>query len=168
MGLVPLYGRFPLSMSQTINKIRQTTLMKKKIDIMKIIKCGLMLVLLAGYNLTSSAQKSGSDDKIKSMIVYQEKYDMLVTRKYKDLEEYYDSRGNILEVINYKQGKITKHFKYQYDSDNNKIREEELDSSGRIIESSEYKYENGLRTEKIVYDGNKKMKSKKIYVYTTF
>ena len=35
MGPVPLYGRFPLSMSQIINKIKQTTLMKKKIDIMK-------------------------------------------------------------------------------------------------------------------------------------
>jgi antitoxin component YwqK of YwqJK toxin-antitoxin module len=93
---------------------------------------------------------------------------MLVTRKYKDLEQYFDQQGNLIEDITYKQGKVDKHFKYHYDSDNNKVREEEYDSSGRLIESSEYKYENGLRTEKTVYDQNKKIKSKKIYQYTTY
>jgi hypothetical protein len=114
-----------------------------------------------------NGQQKDNDPKIKSLIVYQEKYDM-ITRKYKNLEQYFDSRGNLLEEINYKQGKITKHFKYQYDSDNNKIKEEEYDPSGRIIESSEYKYENGLRTEKYVYDSKNKLKSKKIYIYTTY
>jgi hypothetical protein len=93
---------------------------------------------------------------------------MLVKKQYKDSETYYDPRGNILEEINYKQGKVSKHFKYQYDQEDNKIKEEEFDSSGRIIESSEYKFEKGLRVEKIVYDRNKKIKSRKIYQYTTF
>jgi antitoxin component YwqK of YwqJK toxin-antitoxin module len=115
-----------------------------------------------------NAQQTASGQQIKSIVVYQEKHDMLVTRKYKDIEQYFDSRGNILEDITYKQGKVSKHFRYQYDSDNNKIREEEYDPSGRLIESSEYKYENGLRSEKIVYDQNKKIKSRKIYQYTTF
>lgn len=128
----------------------------------------LLLILLLGLDAPVNAQQTASGNKIKSIIVYQEKHDMLVTRKYKDIEQYYDSRGNILEDITYKQGKIKKHFKYQYDSDNNKIREEEYDPSGRLIESSEYKFENGLRTEKTVYDSNKKIKSKKIYQYTTF
>jgi hypothetical protein len=119
-------------------------------------------------NAALNAQHKESDKKIKSIVVTQEKYDMLISRKYKDTEQYFDSRGNLLEDITYKQGKVSKHFKYQYDSDNNKIREEEFEPSGRLIELSEYKYENGLRTEKLVYDSNKKLKSKKIYVYTTY
>jgi antitoxin component YwqK of YwqJK toxin-antitoxin module len=93
---------------------------------------------------------------------------MIVKKQFKESETYYDSRGNITESITYKQGKVDKHFKYQYDPDNNKIKEEEFDATGRLKESSEYKYANGLRTEKIVYDPNKKMKSKRTYVYTTY
>ncbi len=139
--------------------------------IIRTMKMGngfMLLILLLGFDAPVNAQQPVSGNKIKSIIVYQEKHDMLVTHKYKDLEQYYDSRGNLLEDITYKQGKIKNHFKYQYDSDNNKIREEEYDPSGRLIESSDYKYENGLRIEKTVYDSNKKIKSKKIYQYTTF
>jgi hypothetical protein len=125
-------------------------------------------MLAMSLNAQSEAQQKPTDKRIKSIVVTQEKYDMLVTRKYKDTEQYFDVRGNLIEDLTYKQGKIKKHFKYQYDSDNNKIREEEYDPSGRLIESSEYKYENGLRTEKNVYDANKKLKSKKVYQYTTF
>jgi hypothetical protein len=135
---------------------------------MKIARCILFIMLSISLNVQSEAQQKSTDRKIKSIIVYQEKYDMLVTRKYKDTEQYFDARGNLLEDITYKQGKVSKHFKYQYDSDNNKIKEEEFDPSGRLVESSEYKYENGLRTEKYVYDANKKLKSKKSYQYTTF
>jgi antitoxin component YwqK of YwqJK toxin-antitoxin module len=93
---------------------------------------------------------------------------MLVKKQYKESETYYDAKGNIIESITYKQGKVDKHFKYQYDQDNNKIKEEEFDATGRLKESSEYKYEGGLRTEKTVYDPNKKVKSKKLYVYTRY
>ena len=130
---------------------------------------GILLIMMAiSLSQTANAQKESKNKKIKSIIVYQEKYDMLVAKKYKDTEQYFDERGNLTEDITYKQGKITKHFKYHYDSDNNKILEEEFDPSGRIIETSEYKYENGMRTEKYVYDSKKKLKSKKTYQYTTF
>jgi hypothetical protein len=142
---------------------------------MKTTKALLLVIVITSITLSAECQKSGSNNKItgsnnkiKSLIVSEEKYDMLVKKQYKDSETYYDSRGNIIESINYKQGKVDKHFKYQYDPDDNKIKEEEFDSSGRLIEFSEYKYENGLRTEKTVYDPNKKMKSKKTYVYTTY
>lgn len=135
---------------------------------MKAAKGILIIVLAIGFSSALDAQDSPKDKKIKSIIVYQEKYDMLVKRKYKDTEQHFDTHGNIIEDITFKQGKVTKHFKYQYDADNNKIKEEEYDPSGRLIEYSEYKYENGLRTEKYVYDSNRKLKSKKIYQYTTF
>lgn len=130
---------------------------------------GILLIMLTiGASVPINCQQTPKDKKIKSIIVYQEKYDMLVTRKYKDSEQYFDVKGNLIEDITYKQGKVNKHFKYQYDSDNNKIREEELDPSGRTKEVSEYKYENGMRSEKIVYDSNKKIKSKRFYQYTTY
>ena len=135
---------------------------------MKTVKILFVLLLFLGIPFSGICQKSDSNDKVKSLIVSEEKYDMLVKKQYKESETYYDSRGNVLESITYKQGKIDKHFKYQYDTENNKIREDEFDTSGRIKESSEYKYENGLRTEKTVYDPNKKVKSKKIYVYTKY
>jgi hypothetical protein len=127
-------------------------------------------LLLIGFGIfvPANCQKPEPKSKIKSLIVFDEKSDMLIKKQYKDSETYYDAKGNILEEITYKQGKISKHFKYQYDADDNKIKEEEFDASGRRIESSEYKIENGFRTEKNVYDANKKLKSKKTYVYTTY
>lgn len=135
---------------------------------MKATKYILIVLAVAGISSGLAAQKAEPERKIKSIVVTQEKYDMLVTRKYKDTEQYFDIRGNLVEDITYKQGKVSKHFKYQYDADNNKIREEEYDPAGRLIEYSEYKFENGLRVEKNVYDPNKKLKSRKIYQYTVY
>lgn len=146
-----------------LNNIKNSNIRK-----MKIARSILLLMLAVSLNTALEAQQKSTDKKIKSIIVYQERFDMLITRKYKDTEQYFDAKGNLLEDITYKQGKISKHFKYQYDSDDNKIKEEEYDPSGRLVESSEYKYEDGLRTEKYVYDSNKKLKSKKVYQYTTF
>jgi antitoxin component YwqK of YwqJK toxin-antitoxin module len=135
---------------------------------MKTVRTTILIFLILSFALKAECQKSRPDDKIKSLVVSEEKYDMLVKKQYKESETYYDSRGNELESITYKQGKVDKHFKYQYDADNNKIKEEEFDASGKLKESSEYKYANGLRTEKNVFDQNKKLKSKRTYVYTTY
>ena len=135
---------------------------------MKKLRANILIILVFGISLAANCQEPAKKDKIKSIIITEEKYDVLVKKQYKESETYYDLRGNVIEEITYKEGKLNKHFKYQYDSDDNKIKEEEFDPSGRIIEYSEYKIENGLRVEKIVYDGNKKIKSKKLYQYTKF
>jgi hypothetical protein len=127
-----------------------------------------LIIFLSSLAIGANCQKPTSNDKIKSVVVMEEKYDMLVKKQYKESETYYDIRGNVIETITYKQGKTDKHFKYQYDTDNNKIKEEEYDINGRLKESSEYKYSDGQRIEKIVYDSNKKIKSKKTYIYTKF
>jgi antitoxin component YwqK of YwqJK toxin-antitoxin module len=135
---------------------------------MKTLKSIFIIILLSAGCLSAECQKSVTKNKLKSIIVLEEKSDVLIKKQFKESETYYDSRGNILEEITYKQGKVDKHFKYQYDSDDNKIKEEEYDPAGKISESSEYKIENGLRVEKIVFDSNKKIKSRKIYQYTTY
>lgn len=135
---------------------------------MKTVKPIIIIIMFLVYTASADCQKSETPDKIKSVVVTEEKYDMIVKKQFKDSETYYDSRGNVMESITYKQGKIDKHFKYEYDAENNKIKEEEYDASGKIKESSDYKYVNGLRTEKNVYDSNKKLKSRKTYTYTTY
>jgi hypothetical protein len=135
---------------------------------MKTTKTVILILIISSITFRTYSQKTGNSDKIKSQIVTEEKYDMLVKKQFKDSETYYDIRGNIIESVTYKQGKVDKHFKYQYDPDDNKIKEEEFDATGRIKETSEYKYSNGLRTEKSVFDPNKKLKSKKTYIYTTY
>ena len=135
---------------------------------MKKNKIFLVVMLTALTSLSVMSQSKDPAVRIKSIVVTEEKPDMLVKKQYKDSETYYDSKGNISEEIAYKEGKLSKHFRYQYDEDNNKIKEEELDASGRVTETSEYKYSNGLRTEKVVYDSGKKIKSRKIYTYTLY
>jgi hypothetical protein len=139
-----------------------------KINKMKTLKPVIFIIAFLAFAASAECQKSGIPDKIKSIVVTEEKYDMIVKKQYKDSETFYDSRGNVVESITYKLGKIDKRFKYEYDADNNKIKEEEFDASGKIKESSDYKYVNGLRTEKNVYDSNKKLKSRKTYTYTTY
>ncbi|MGB8491671.1 MAG: hypothetical protein WCE64_11500 [Bacteroidales bacterium] len=137
---------------------------------MKKTGCSLLTAFLF-FIITDSyviAQEAGQGGKIKSIVVYIEKHDALVTRKYKDLEQNFDPQGNLLEEITYKQGKISNHIKYYYDRENNKIKEEKYSPTGHLTESSEYKYENGLRIEKIVYDSDRKVRSRKIYQYTSF
>ena len=135
---------------------------------MKTIRSAILIILVSWISLPAWCQKSGSKDKIKSIVVTEEKLDMLVKKQFKESETYYDQKGNVTEEITYKEGKVTKHFKYQYDADDNKIREEEYEPSGRIKEYSEYKYENGRRVEKLVYDGNNKLKTRKTYNYTLY
>jgi hypothetical protein len=135
---------------------------------MKTKKTLLLVILISTLTVSAECQKGGPPEKIKSITVTEEKSDMLSKKQYKESETYFDTHGNVLESITYKLGKVDKHFRYQYDSENNKIKEEEFDANGRGKETSEYKYENGLRVEKTVYDSNKKLKSKKTYVYTKY
>jgi len=115
-----------------------------------------------------NAQQAGIQNKIKSIMVYQEKYGPLSNKKSKELEQNFDQRGNLLEEINYKQGKVTKHFRYEYDENNNKVKEQKIDASGKVVETSEYKYASGLRIEKIIYGSDNKPKSKRTYQYALY
>lgn len=135
---------------------------------MKLFNVSALLFLSFIATPNVFCQKPGKDSRIKSVVVVEEKPDMLVKKQYKESETYYDTAGNIIEEISYKNGDIKTHFKYQYNTDGNKIKEEMIDQAGRTIETSEYKMENGLRVEKIVYDANKRIKSRKIYSYTTY
>jgi hypothetical protein len=126
------------------------------------------LVFVSFLCSTSNGQQTAPKDKIKTIVVYEEKFNVLVSKKLKESEVTYDQKGNIIEDIQYTDGKVKQHFRYQFDNEGNKIKEEELDAAGKLIEYSEYKIENGVRIEKTVFEPNGKMKSRKTYQYTRF
>jgi hypothetical protein len=128
----------------------------------------VMLILLLAGSFKLFCQKNNTQNKIKTMVVYDEKYNKEISKKIKESETIYDSKGNITEEILYTEGKADTHIVYQYDSENNKIKETESDAGGKVLKISEYKIEKGLRTEKSVYNANMKIKSKKTYIYTFY
>ena len=131
-----------------------------------------LILITAGLLLTSTFTAAGQQKtavpKVKSVTVYDEKFDKLVSKKSKESEIVYDAHGNIIEEIEYINNKVDKHFQYEYDASDNKIKELELDSSGKVTKTSEYKFDKGLRTEKTIYGADGKLRTKKTYVYTTF
>lgn len=138
---------------------------------MKPLSKTLSLLILSVFILSLAnafGQQKPPLPKVKTVVVWEEKFNNLVNKKVKESETTYDAAGNILEDIQYVDGKVDKHFQYQYDAAGNKIKETEFEPSGKVKETSQYKIENGLRIEKITYDAQGKMKLRKTYVYTTF
>jgi hypothetical protein len=138
---------------------------------MKPFKKIYLLVPVALFMMSTyiaAGQQKPAPPKIKSIIVYDEKFDKLTSKKSKESETVFDAHGNITEEIQYVNNKIDKHFQYQYDANDNKIKELELDSSGKITKTSEYKFDKGLKIEKTIAGADGKVKTKKTYVYTTF
>jgi hypothetical protein len=133
----------------------------------------LLLIFVTALFLASPsflcAQEKAGQPKLKTVTVYDEKFDNLITKKVIESQVTYDIKGNILEEIEYTGTKVTKHFQYQYDADGNKIKEIEFDASGKVSKTSEYKIDSrGLRTEKTIFGPDGKLKTRKTYVYTTF
>lgn len=82
-------------------------------------------------------------------------------------EEFYDFRGELIEIKEYSENgkKINLWIKYKIDTKGNLIEETEFDSKGEIICRMEYKYEDGLRTEKLYYDSKNRLYQKRLYKY---
>jgi hypothetical protein len=131
----------------------------------------LMLLLIAGLPAVVFCQANKQQAaKVKKVTVTDHVYEKGVDKSFKDSETWYDAKGNVMEVIEYKDGKVTKHETYEYDAAGNKIKESVFDeATGKLAKTVEYKYNNSnLKTEKAVYDASHKLKSKKVYQYDLF
>jgi hypothetical protein len=124
-----------------------------------------MLLLFFSFPMFAQKTHVNSSEKIKKLVVYDEKIVKGQSVKIKDSEMVYDEKGNAVEEYEYKNGRFSKHFKYQYDEQNNKIMETELDILGKVTKTAEIKYVNGLKTEKNIFDSKGKLKSRRIYLY---
>lgn len=136
---------------------------------MKIIFRTAFFATFLFVSLCSYGQKKALDPKlkVKSCTVFEETYeDDEKGTSQKELFTRYDAQSNVLEEIEYdKDGKEKSHILYEYDKDNNKIKESYIKPNGSKDKVVEFIYLNGLKTEKIVYYSNGKIKSKKKYVY---
>lgn len=138
---------------------------------MKVSGRFILIITTAALSFSAlpvMAQQKAGQQKLKSVTVYDEKLNNLISKKSKESEITYDDHGNILEDIEYSANKVTSHFQYQYDSNDNKIKEIEFDASGKVSKTSEYKFDKGLRTEKTIFGPDGKLRTRKTYVYTTF
>lgn len=132
------------------------------------IQTGIIMTLafMLMINLNLPAQSKVQLPKIKSLVVKEEQEAGKGTGKPQlESETNYDPAGNVIEEKQYKDGKLDSHVKNEYDSDNNKIKVTKLDDSGKILKYTINKYDKGLRTEKLVYLPNQKLKSRKTYQY---
>lgn len=146
-------------------------MMKKLIICLTVILVGLDVSAQKNKTEYSTNEKNKATftaNKVKSIVEYEQKFDKAFSNSEKESETYFDAKGNIIEEIEYKDGKINIHIKYQYDANNNLISETELNSAGKVSKKTEYKYSGNLRIEKTEYDGNNKMKSKKTYQYQKY
>ncbi len=133
---------------------------------LRIILMVAMFGLLA-MPVMAQKKKKAMMNKIESTTVMIEDYEKNNGRSVKESYTRFNESGDVLEEIEYDEyGKEKKHIIYEYDIDGNKIKETYLNPKGLKEKVIEYKYEDGLKTEKLVYDSKGKLKSKKKYIYT--
>lgn len=131
----------------------------------RILSQVLVVVFFLSVQANLQAQDKAPASKVKSMTVQEEDFAKSNGAKRLESETSYDQVGNVVEEKQYKDGKLDSWEKSEYDQAGNKIKVTELDESGKLLKYTTYKYEKGLKTEKVVYGANQKMKSRKTYQY---
>lgn len=81
--------------------------------------------------------------------------------------EAFNADGNIIEYRDYtKDGKLKSWVKYEYGTNKEIIKEVYFNEKESIVESIEYIFKDGLKSEKLYYDGKHRLIKKKVYEYT--
>jgi hypothetical protein len=129
-----------------------------------------VLFIAITWSLQGHTQvKKAVAHNLKSITEYEQKSEKAKLGKVlKESEIRYDTTGNVIEEMKYTNGKLDKHLVYKYDADNNRIMETELDANDNKVKVVVYKYSDGLKTEKITYNGNDQIISRKTYKYEKY
>lgn len=133
------------------------------------MKAFLIILTITLFTLNSYAQDK--KDVIEKGIQVKRNYGLDLANGDKEpsleKEEFYNFRGDLVEVKNYTDnGKtLTDWIKYKYDTQGNLIEEQALNPKGDQKERFEYKFEDGLKTEKLFYDNKNRLTKKKIFKY---
>ncbi|MBN1597439.1 MAG: hypothetical protein JW894_04050 [Bacteroidales bacterium] len=126
----------------------------------------ITLVSIICITINGQSRSNVIQNKVLSQTTYDIDYEDSNGKKVIEQYEKFDIRGNLIEIIQYdSKGKIKDHEKYEYNSDNKKVKEYKLDTNGKVYKTMEYKYKNGLKTERITYDPSNKMVKVKKYEY---
>ncbi len=128
-----------------------------------------LLFIVIGVNLSAQKKSKVLENKIHIVTESKEDFDVAKGRTVTDGYNAFDRNGNLIEERKYdKYGRETERITYQYNDDNQKIKETSSKPNGTVNKIEEYKYKDGLKIEKITYYGNGKIKSRKKYNYTFY
>lgn len=126
----------------------------------------LILIISCLNPLFGQKKKSVVLNKIKCITVLNEDYEDNKGKSVKESINCFDELGNNKEEIEFdKKGAEKKHILYEYNGQGKKVKETYIKPNGTKEKIIEYKYQDSLRTERIVYLPNGKVKSKKKYIY---
>lgn len=160
---------------------------------MRCVALVVFLSLLFFSSLEAQKKKTVIQNNLKSVVVYEQTSASKADKGVKIEETIFDLNGNVIDELEYENGKESSHTKYEYDDaekktkesklnpqgrvvkstvfeyndDDLRVREIESDGSGRVVKITEYTYDGDLRAGRIVSDGTKTVKSKRSYEYTT-
>jgi hypothetical protein len=121
----------------------------------------LTIMLLTAMCLTGTyaqKKKTAARNSLKQVVVLEQKFDKPGGKPIKDTETFFDSKGNVTEEIEYDNGRIKYHVKYEYDDDEEKTKETELNAAGKVSKVTEFKNDDeGRRIKEIESDGSGKV-----------
>lgn len=137
------------------------------------MKSFILILAIVALTIELKAQEEKSfypKSGVKKMIVLEQDYDNGKPDGGDEIKTatIFDKKGNIIEEIDYKDGKVNKSVIYEYNESGQKTKETEKDEDGKVDKVTVYKYKDGLRVEKTVYNKDNRIKSIKKYKYEKF
>ncbi len=134
-----------------------------RITVSLIIILGLAPFCLQGQELS---KKEASKANVKSVSIYETNVSDKKAKPVLESLNRFDEAGNLLEILEKdKNGVVTLHESYAYNSDGQKSVEIQYEPDGKVKKKNVFKYSDGLRSERLTYDKNGKLISQRKYVY---
>ena len=108
---------------------------------MKVIVLFGLLAFLSAFNLYSQSKKEIRDLDIVSLKEIEADYEDSDGKETLRFETIFDNRGNTIKELDYdKSGKLTEIITYEYDEDDNKIKEIHHKPNNTVINTYTYTY----------------------------
>lgn len=142
--------------------------MKMKQPILRLST--IIIILIAAANISHIAAQSKAEraqSGITKEVITEQDYEKgKPSGKEKIVSELvYDAQGRLVTEAEYNEGKLDNTITMVYDAEGKKTKEIVKNQAGKITKTIEYKYLNGLRSERITYDADGTIKTKKLYKY---
>jgi len=129
------------------------------------MKKTLLFAVCLSFAVLSFSQSRKDIKKNNIKVITEYHYDYKTGHEVKELDEIskFDENGNLVDHKKYDKGDVAEHTKYEYNEQNNCVKETELDEKGNVKQITTYKYKGDVKVEEVDYFPNGKMKSKKEY-----
>ena len=133
---------------------------------MKIIVLIGLLVGIIGNNLYSQSKKKIKNLGIESVTIVKEDYEDSNGKEILRSVTVFDENDNEIKFEDYdKAGKLSKIITYEYNSDNDLVKEIHYKPNNKVSKTITYSYKDGLMMERCKYDGADRLLSRRKYIY---